>query len=107
MAFNISIVTSTDRAMVIGCGSSKTSQSISAHSLPPPAHWKWWVFNDLILKKCIRIRNSFIIFLKNKRGLIKVKTRKLSKIMHQKTNKVQNKKLNFQSFKTVYLSLSL
>jgi hypothetical protein len=39
-AFNISIVTSTESAIVIGCGSSKTSQSISSHSLPPPRHLK-------------------------------------------------------------------
>lgn len=38
MAFNISMVTKTDRAMVIGCGSLKTSQSMSAHSAPPAAH---------------------------------------------------------------------
>ena len=36
IAFSISIVTSTDRAIVMGCGSEKTSQSMSAHSLPPP-----------------------------------------------------------------------
>ena len=44
IALSISIVTSTDKAIVIGCGSSNTSQSISAQSLPPPAHWKWWVY---------------------------------------------------------------
>jgi hypothetical protein len=41
-AFNISIVTSTESAIVIGCGSPKTSQSISSHSLPPARHLKWF-----------------------------------------------------------------
>jgi len=39
-AFNISIVTSTESAIVIGWGSSKTEQLISSHSLPPARHLK-------------------------------------------------------------------
>jgi len=43
IAFNISIVTNTDRAMVIGWGSVNTLQSIPLNSGPLPEHCKWWV----------------------------------------------------------------
>lgn len=43
MAFNISIVTSTDRAMVIGWGSWNTWQSIPLKSSGLPMQLKWWV----------------------------------------------------------------
>lgn len=43
IAFNISIVTNTDRAMVMGWGSVNTLQSIPLNSGPLPEHCKWWV----------------------------------------------------------------
>lgn len=43
IAFNISMVTRTDKAMVIGCGSLKILQSIPRNSSPPPMQAKWWV----------------------------------------------------------------
>lgn len=42
IAFNISIVTRTERAMVIGWGSWKTLQSTPLKSSPPPRHCIWW-----------------------------------------------------------------
>ena len=42
MAFNISMVTRTERAMVIGWGSEKTLQSTPLKSSPPPRHCIWW-----------------------------------------------------------------
>ncbi len=39
-AFNISIVTRTESAIVIGCGSSKIEQLMPSHSLPPARHLK-------------------------------------------------------------------
>lgn len=42
-AFNNSITTKTDNAMVIGCGSSKMPQSTPSKSGPPPKHCMKWV----------------------------------------------------------------
>jgi hypothetical protein len=39
-AFNISIVTRTESAIVMGCGSSNTEQLTPSHSLPPARHLK-------------------------------------------------------------------
>ena len=41
-AFNISIVTSTESAIVIGCGSSNAEQLTPSQSLPPARHLKWF-----------------------------------------------------------------
>lgn len=43
MAFNISMVTSTERAIVMGWGSAKILQLTPLNSSPPPIHAKWWV----------------------------------------------------------------
>jgi hypothetical protein len=43
MAFSISMVTKTDRAMVMGWGSLKTRQSTPLNSSPSPMHARWWV----------------------------------------------------------------
>jgi len=43
MAFSISMVTSTDRAMVMGWGSLKTRQSTPLNSSPSPMQARWWV----------------------------------------------------------------
>lgn len=40
MAFNISIVTSTDKAIVIGSGAENTLQSTPLKSSPPDKHWR-------------------------------------------------------------------
>jgi len=43
IAFSISMVTSTDRAMVMGWGSVKTRQSTPLNSSPSPMQARWWV----------------------------------------------------------------
>lgn len=52
MAFNISIVTRTDKAIVIGSGAEKTLQSTPLKSSPPPMHWR-------LEKRCINNKLSF------------------------------------------------
>lgn len=68
MAFNISIVTSTERAIVMGWGSEKILQLMPLNSSPPPIHAKWWVCVYRIVKDWIAIRNEkkYISFCKSK-----------------------------------------
>jgi hypothetical protein len=45
MALSISMVTNTDRAIVMGWGSLKTRQSTPLNSSPSPMQARWWVCN--------------------------------------------------------------
>jgi len=45
-AFNISMTTSTDSAMVIGFGLLKISQSMPSNIPSWAKHWEWWVYGE-------------------------------------------------------------